>query len=138
MGDGKPFLAAVLVLDNNRWRQFARKLALSDDEPNIEVVKLAVLKRLEENLAPLARYAQVRAVHLTRDPWTIARGLLTPTLKVRRAPLEAKYASEIARLYADRPPSMSARRQATGGESVSAMTKAPPCLPPNHHPGVGR
>ena len=106
----------MLVLDKSRWQQLARKLILSTNEPNVEAVKHAVLKRLEVKLEPLARHAQVRAVHLTLEPWTVASGLLTPTLKARRAPLEAKYASEIAKLYADRPPSMSARRQATGGE----------------------
>jgi long-chain acyl-CoA synthetase len=116
VGDGKPFLAAVLVLDKNRWQQLARKLMLSTNEPNVEAVKHAVLKRLEEKLEPLARHAQVRAVHLTLEPWTVASGLLTPTLKVRRAPLEVKYGSEIAKLYTHHSPSMSAARQATGGE----------------------
>ena len=102
VGDGKPFLAAVLVLDKNRWQQLARKLALSANEPNLEAVRDAVLKRLEERLEPLARHAQVRAVHLTLEPWTVASGLLTPTLKVKRAPLEAKYASEIAKLICRR------------------------------------
>jgi long-chain acyl-CoA synthetase len=89
---------------------------LSTNEPNVEAVKHAVLKRLEEKLEPLARNAQVRAVHLTLEPWTVASGLLTPTLKVRRAPLEVKYGSEIAKLYTHHSPSMSAARQATGGE----------------------
>jgi long-chain acyl-CoA synthetase len=111
VGDGKPFLAAVVVLDKNGWRQLAGRLALSADEPNLEAVKDTVLKRLKAKLEPLARHMQVRAVHLTLEPWTIASGLLTPTLKARRGPLEAKYASEIARLYAGRRLSMSARNQ---------------------------
>jgi long-chain acyl-CoA synthetase len=117
VGDGKPFLAAVLVLNANRWQQLARELALSANEPNLEAVRDVVLGRLEERLKPLARHAQVRAVHLTLEPWTAASGLLTPTLKARRAPLEAKYASEIAKLYLEHSPPMPARRQTIGGDS---------------------
>ena len=102
MGDGKPFVAAVLVLDKSRWRELARKLALSANEPNLKAVKEAVLKRLEKRLEPLAHHAQVRAVHLTLEPWTVDNGLLTPTLKARRGPLQAKYAREIVKLYAER------------------------------------
>ena len=116
VGNGKPSLAAVLVLNENRWQRLAGKLALSADELNVEAVRNAVLKRLEERLAPLARHAQVRAVHLTLEPWTAANGLLTPTLKVKRAPLEAKYASEIAKLYLEHAPPLSARRQTIAGD----------------------
>ena len=102
VGDGKPFVAAVLVLDKSHWRDLARKLGLSANEPNLKAVNKAVLKRLEKRLEPLAHHAQVRAVHLTLEPWTVASGLLTPTLKARRGPLEVKYASEIVKLYTDR------------------------------------
>lgn len=99
VGDGKPFLAAILALDRTSWNHLARKLALSADEPNLDVVKRAVLKRLEKQLDAFAHYAQVRAVHLTLEPWTVANGLLTPTLKCKRTRLEAKYAAEITQFY---------------------------------------
>jgi long-chain acyl-CoA synthetase len=99
VGDGKPFLTAILALDKKSWNQLARKLALSADEPNLDVVKHVVLKRLEKKLEAFAHYAQVRAVHLTLEPWTVANGLLTPTLKCKRTRLEAKYAAEIAQFY---------------------------------------
>jgi hypothetical protein len=38
VGDGKPFVAAVLVLDKNRWQQLARKLALPANDPNLKSV----------------------------------------------------------------------------------------------------
>jgi long-chain acyl-CoA synthetase len=101
VGDGKPFLAAVLALNKEGWRDLSRKLALSANEPNHQAAKHAILRRLEEKLEPLPRHAHVRAVHLTLEPWTVANGLLTATLKTRRRPLEAKYAGEIAELYAE-------------------------------------
>jgi long-chain acyl-CoA synthetase len=45
-------------------------------------------------------YAKVRRVILTREPWTVDNGLLTPTLKVKRAKVLEKFAGEIEALYA--------------------------------------
>jgi hypothetical protein len=51
-------------------------------------------------LGDLPRHAQVRAVHLVLEPWTVQAGLLTPTLKIKRQAVEARYANEIEALYA--------------------------------------
>jgi len=45
-------------------------------------------------------YATPRAVWWTLDPWTIAAGLLTPTLKNKRPALERRFADEIEHIYA--------------------------------------
>jgi len=47
-------------------------------------------------------YARVRRVHASLDPWTVEAGLLTPTLKIKRAELAARYAIEIDALYAEK------------------------------------
>jgi len=36
------------------------------------------------------------------EPWTIEGGLLTPTLKIKRSAIEARYSSEVERWYAER------------------------------------
>ena len=48
-------------------------------------------------------YATPRAVWWTLDPWTIAGGLLTPTLKNKRPALERRFAAEIEQVYAKKP-----------------------------------
>jgi long-chain acyl-CoA synthetase len=45
-------------------------------------------------------HARVRRVWLTLEPWTIENGLITPTMKLKRPRLEARFAREIAELYA--------------------------------------
>ena len=100
VGDRKPFLAAVIALNAESWADFAGRRGLSGTEPNAPAVKNEVLRRLERRLQQFASHAQVRAVHLTLDTWTVANGLLTPTLKTKRGPLAEKYKGEIAALYA--------------------------------------
>ncbi len=45
------------------------------------------------------RFAQPRAVSMTLDPWTTENTLLTPTLKIERHNLDARFAAQIEGLY---------------------------------------
>ena len=103
VGDRCPFLAAVVVLNTEVWRHFAADKGLDPERPNHLASRIEVLARIVSLLAALPRYAQVRAVHLTLEPWTIEAGLLTPTLKVKRDVVQRKFAAEIAALYAKPP-----------------------------------
>jgi long-chain acyl-CoA synthetase len=58
-----------------------------------------VLERIRQALRAFPSYATPRAVLLSNEPWTVAAGLITPTLKPKRAAIEARYATEIAALY---------------------------------------
>lgn len=103
VGEGRPYLAALLVLDPAVWQQFAAQFALCADDPaslRDSNVHKAVLARIAVQLSAFPYYAQVRAVFLTLDPWTIDNGLVTPTLKQKRAAIEQQFANEIHHLYA--------------------------------------
>jgi long-chain acyl-CoA synthetase len=102
VGDRRPFLAAVIVLNAAAWRCFAADNGLDLERPNHAVSKIKVLARVTSLLAALPRFAQVRAVHLMLKPWTIDAGLLTPTLKVKRDVILPLFAKEIDELYAER------------------------------------
>jgi long-chain acyl-CoA synthetase len=100
VGDGRPFVAALAVLNTTAWQRLAKNNDLDPEQPNAEPVKTGMLARIEPLLAALPAYAQVRAVHLCLEPWTIDGGLLTPTLKVKREVLQQRFAKEIEALYA--------------------------------------
>jgi long-chain acyl-CoA synthetase len=102
VGDGKPFLAAIIVLNRDTWHRLAKRLGLKPDEAlglEMETAKEAVLSNLAKDLVAFPNYAQIRAIHLTIESWTVENGLLTTTQKVRRHAIEAHFADVIEKLY---------------------------------------
>ena len=102
IGEGKPFISALLVLNPNAWKKLAAELGLdAQDVGSLQSSKAieAILSRLATLLDIFPGYAQIHAVYLTCEPWTIENGLLTPTLKIKRNVLEKHFAREISELY---------------------------------------
>jgi long-chain acyl-CoA synthetase len=105
LGEGMPYLAALIAVNGEHWPAFARSLGVRADEPQAlaaPAVVDAVLERVERRLERFPSYARVRRVWLTLEPWTIESGLITPTMKLKRNELAKRYAREIAALY-ERP-----------------------------------
>jgi long-chain acyl-CoA synthetase len=101
VGDGRPFIVAIIVLDADAWRIFAANSGLDPEQPNHPASKIELQARIVPLLAGMPRYAQVRAIHLTLEPWTIEADLLTPSLKIKRERLIPIFATEIDNLYAE-------------------------------------
>lgn len=103
VGEGKPYLSALIVFDRMAWQGFARELSLDPDDPasfENDVALSAALERIKERLSSYPSYAQVRKVHLTSESWTFEQGLVTSLMKLKRHEIEKRFAQEIAALYA--------------------------------------
>lgn len=98
VGDRCPFLTAIVVLHADRWERFAAEHGLDPALPNHRASKQELLAKIMRLLAALPKYAQVRAVHLSLQPWTVEDGLLTPTLKVKRDAIQSRFAKELNEL----------------------------------------
>ena len=101
-GEGRPYLVALLVLNPEAWLQFAKETGVRGDMPEALMdsrVQAGVLQRISDNLGAFPGYAKVHRVLLLQEPWSIDNGLLTPTLKVKRAKVVEKYAAQINELY---------------------------------------
>jgi long-chain acyl-CoA synthetase len=101
VGEGKPFLGALVCLDVKEWRQAAGATGLPAD-PHGEGRELAekfVLSRIAKQVHAFPGYAQVRRVALLTEKWTVDNGLLTPTLKPRRARILERYRDRLAEIY---------------------------------------
>jgi long-chain acyl-CoA synthetase len=42
----------------------------------------------------------IKAVHLESEPFTVENDLITPSFKLKRAPLQKRYQAAITRMYA--------------------------------------
>jgi long-chain acyl-CoA synthetase len=94
IGEQRPFLGVLLVLDPGRWAQ-------ADAGPLNEPAALRfVLARIRKLLGAFPAYAMPRAAWCSPDPWTVENGLITPTLKIKRAALEQRFAAQIEAIYA--------------------------------------
>lgn len=103
VGEGKPFLAALIVLQAEAWQGLASQLGMDPDHPaslQAAEVKSAILQRINAQLHEFPAYARIRAVHLTLEPWTIENGLMTSTQKLRRTQIMERLQEVIEALYA--------------------------------------
>ena len=101
-GEARPYLVAVAVLNHDAWLRFANETGVRPDMPEALTdsrVQGKILKRIALNLREFPGYAKVNRVLLLQEPWSIENGLLTPTLKIRRAKVTERYADEIKQLY---------------------------------------
>ncbi len=99
VGDRRPFLSAIVVIDMKLWLDLAHARQLAPSKPNTDLSKSVVLTRIAKRLKGRPTFQQVRAVHIELDEWTVESGLITPTLKVRRSFVLAKYKSQIEQIY---------------------------------------
>jgi long-chain acyl-CoA synthetase len=106
IGEGESWLAAILVLNPEAWRALAEQHRLdADDGASLTDAALHanLLKGIRGTLKNFPGYAKIRRLILTVEPWTVENGLLTPTLKVKRARVLEKFAGEVRALYASGP-----------------------------------
>jgi long-chain acyl-CoA synthetase len=104
VGEGKPYLAALTVLNEEHWQAFAASLDVDPRHPAVlrdpKVVK-ALTRRVAHLLKHFPGYAQIRRLHPELKPWTVDEGLLTPTLKVKRDQVLDRYRAAVEAMYAD-------------------------------------
>ena len=102
VGEGQPHLGALLVLDGAAWGDLAGTLWLDPEAPaslSAPAVHEVVLPRLKKLLWEFPPHVRIHAVHLLLEPWTIEGGVLTPTLKLKRGPLQQRFRKEIDTLF---------------------------------------
>ena len=103
VGENRPYLTAIVVLNPSQWRLLAQKLGLDPSDKalqNSSQVKKLLLERIGYRLKEFPGYARVHQIYVADRPWDIDSGLITATLKLRRKPIIERFAAEIESLYA--------------------------------------
>ena len=104
IGDGRPYNTALISLDADFAPQWAAKDGVEDASiaslsQNAELLEL-VGAAVDEGNSHLARVEQIKKFKLLPTAWEPGGDELTPTMKLKRKPIAAKYADEIEALYA--------------------------------------
>jgi long-chain acyl-CoA synthetase len=106
VGEGRPYLTALLVLNGDHWGPFAASLGVDPKDPEAvksDKVMSAVQARVKRALKDFPGYAKIRRVSVSLDPWTIENGLMTPTLKIKRPKVLEQCADCVEAMYAGGP-----------------------------------
>jgi long-chain acyl-CoA synthetase len=93
IGDRRPYNVALIVLDSEALA--ARGATTADPEIAAELERA-----VEAANQRLSRVEQVKRFKLLEGEWAPGGEELTPTLKLRRRPIERRYEAEIEALYA--------------------------------------
>ncbi len=103
VGDGKPYVVAVLTLDGEIAPIVAEKMGITYTDladlaarPEMIAAAQAAVDSANERLS---RPEQVKAFELLGNEWTAESEELTPTLKLKRRVVNTKYADVLERLY---------------------------------------
>ena len=96
IGERRPFLSAIVVLNTEACKNHNIPVDNLEDES----IKSILVKRIAKRMNDFPGYAQIYQITATTDPWEVENGLLTPTLKVRRAKIREVFAEEIEHMYA--------------------------------------
>jgi long-chain acyl-CoA synthetase len=105
VGEGRQYIAALLVLNPNAWQTFASGLGLDpEDLSSLQspAAKKEAIKKITGLLKKFPAHAQIRSVYITLEPWTIENGMITATMKLKRPEIEKRFAEQIWKLYVRR------------------------------------
>ncbi|MBQ9417973.1 MAG: AMP-binding protein [Bacteroidales bacterium] len=103
IGENEKQVAAIISPNFNTLHYWALKHRLHYRD-NVALVSMPEVhdkmrKVLDVYNKSLAPHEQIKQFRIVTDEWTPANGLLSPTLKLRRAPLMEKYKDVVAEIY---------------------------------------
>jgi len=105
VGDRRPYCVAILWPNIPALESFARRQGIPTGDLKALVEDPRVLEYLRREIdarsGALASFERVKRFALVDRELSIAQGEITPSLKVRRAKVQERYADRIESLYAD-------------------------------------
>lgn len=104
IGDRRKFISAVIVANMEKVRAFADAAGIAYNGDSDLIANDKVVHKIQDEIQRvsehLAGFERVKKFILLEKDFTIDEGELTPTLKVKRAAIEARFKDEIDALYA--------------------------------------
>jgi long-subunit acyl-CoA synthetase (AMP-forming) len=103
IGDRRPFVSSLIVLDPDSARVFAATHHLVDASSHSLASDPAVVAEVQRAVdaanAEVSQAESIRKFRILPVEWTAESGELTPTLKLKRRVIAERYAAEIEAIY---------------------------------------
>lgn len=103
IGEARSYLSILAVPNVTRLQVLIAQHGLGDIFTNgqqKQQIEKILLDKVAHLTSEFPGYAKIRRVAIVQEPWSIDNGLLTPTLKLKRAKVLEKHKVEVERLYA--------------------------------------
>lgn len=102
IGEAKPYLSALVVLNKEHQGKLLNQLKLEPGKKSLleqPIFLKELLNRIAAQTKNFPGYAQIRRIAVCEEAWTVENGLITPTLKLKRAKIMAYYEKHCGVLY---------------------------------------
>jgi long-chain acyl-CoA synthetase len=106
IGDARPYNVALVVLDPDGAMAFSKRAGVDLPLAKLvehDAVKAEIARGMAAANEQLSRVEQIKRYALLPDEWMPGGDELTPTMKLKRKPIAAKYAARIDALYSQAP-----------------------------------
>ena len=105
IGSGRKFPSAICILNEPGVKEWCSrhdiKFTTIEEMAQNQQVRDRVWKDVEGANAGFGKWEQVKKIIIDTDEFTVNNGCFTPTFKVKRKPILAKYEEQIEALYAE-------------------------------------
>lgn len=117
VGDGRPFVAALITLDAETLPSWLEPRGIDPNTPVSELIENSTIREhiqsvVDKANTTVSRAESIRTFKLLDKDFTIESGHLTPSMKIRRADVMKDYADEVDKLYDD----AAAQRESQAGQ----------------------
>ncbi|MFF2527116.1 AMP-dependent synthetase/ligase [Streptomyces liangshanensis] len=103
VGNDRPYIAALVTVDHEaieHWLTMRGKPPLADRElVRDKDLELEIRRAVVAANTAVSQAESIRTFRILAHPFSEERGLLTPSLKLKRKAIEAAYATEVEALY---------------------------------------
>jgi long-chain acyl-CoA synthetase len=107
VGDQKPFIAALVTIDEEAFPDWKSRNGKPDDASVADLaddddLRAEIQKAVDEANKAVSKAEAIKSFRILDDDWTVDSGHLTPSLKVKRNVVLDDYADEVEQVYSSR------------------------------------
>ena len=108
VGEGMPFVGALVTLDAAQYARWRRERGTNEAEPaRVDLddpeLRAAVAEAVADANSLVSRAESIREFRIVDGDFTVSDGLLTSSLKLRRAAIGARFALQVSDMYGRSP-----------------------------------